>query len=50
VIRQERQPGDQYLPSAVAGGHFDLAKIRALKWEPTTGIEEGFRRTVESYE
>ena len=50
VIRQERGPSDQYIPSPVAGGHFDLAKIRALRWEPTTGIEEGFRRTVESYE
>jgi nucleoside-diphosphate-sugar epimerase len=50
VIRQERAPGDQYIPSAVAGGHFDLAKIRALGWEPTTGIEEGFWRTVKSYE
>ena len=50
VIRQERAPGDQYIASPVAGGHFDLAKIRALGWEPTTGIEEGFRRTVLSYE
>jgi len=50
VIRQERGPNDQYISSSVAGGHFDLAKIRALRWEPTTGIEEGFRRTVESYE
>lgn len=50
VIRQERPPGDQYIPSAVAGGHFDLAKIRALGWGPTTGIDEGFWRTVKSYE
>ena len=50
VIRQERAAGDQYIPSAVAGGHFDLAKIRELGWEPATGIEEGFWRTVKSYE
>ncbi|MGA7521610.1 MAG: NAD-dependent epimerase/dehydratase family protein [Acidobacteriaceae bacterium] len=50
VIRKERVPGDEYIPSAVAGGHFDLTKIRGLGWEPTTGIEEGFRRTVKSYE
>lgn len=50
VIRQERAPGDKYIPSEVAGGHFDLAKIRALGWGPSTGIEEGFRRTVKSYE
>lgn len=50
VVGQERAPGDQYIPSPVVGGHFDLAKIRSLGWEPTTGIEEGLRRTVESYE
>jgi UDP-glucuronate decarboxylase len=50
VIRQERKPGDSYLASAVSGGHFNLSRIKALGWQPTTGIEEGFRRTVESYE
>lgn len=50
VIRQERGPGDQYIPSSVSAGHFDLSKIKSLGWEPTTGIEEGFRRTVESYQ
>lgn len=50
VIRQDRAQGDSYLSSPVAGGHFDLGKIRSLGWEPTTGIEDGFRRTVESYE
>lgn len=50
VIRKERAPGDEYVPSAVAGGHFDLAKIRSLGWAPRTGIEDGFWRTVKSYE
>jgi UDP-glucuronate decarboxylase len=50
VIRQERLSGDPYLPSSVSGGHFDISKIRKLGWEPTTSIEEGFRRTVRSYE
>lgn len=50
VVRQERTAGDDYIPSPVAGGHFDLSRIRALGWEPSTGIEEGFRRTVRSYE
>ena len=26
-----------------------IDKIRALGWEPTTGIEEWFKKTVESY-
>jgi len=50
VVRRERDPGDPYIPSPVSGGCFDLSKIRALGWQPTTGIEEGFRRTVNSYE
>jgi nucleoside-diphosphate-sugar epimerase len=49
VIRQERKPDDPYIVSPVTGGHFDLAKIRSLGWEPTTGIEEGFMRTIKSY-
>jgi UDP-glucuronate decarboxylase len=49
VIRQERKPADQYVPSSVQGFQFDLAKINALGWHATTSIEEGFRRTVESY-
>jgi nucleoside-diphosphate-sugar epimerase len=50
VIRQERNPDDQYVPSPVGGFQFDLAKINALGWQATTSIEEGFRRTVESYD
>lgn len=50
VVRREREPGDPYIPSPVFAGHFDLSKIKALGWQPTTGIEEGFRRTVNSYE
>ncbi|HEY1810197.1 MAG TPA: NAD-dependent epimerase/dehydratase family protein [Acidobacteriaceae bacterium] len=50
VIRKAREGRDQYMPSTIAGGHFDLARIRALGWKPTTGIEEGFRRTVLSYQ
>ncbi len=50
VIRQERKPGDPYIVSPATGGHFNLSKIRSLGWEPVTGIEEGFARTVKSYE
>lgn len=50
VVRQERKPGDPYIASPVTGGHFDLSKIRSLGWGPTTGIEDGFTRTVKSYE
>lgn len=49
VVWHLRAQADAYVASTVSGGHLDITKIRALGWEPTTGIEEGFRRTVESY-
>lgn len=50
VLRQERSDKDPYIPSPNPGGHFDLSKIRSLGWVPKTGIEEGFWRTVKSYD
>lgn len=50
VVREARTESDSYIPSGCEGGHLDIAKIRALGWNPTTGIEEGFRRTVASYD
>ncbi len=50
VVREERKRDDQYVVSSVDGGHFDLSKIRSLGWGPTTSVEEGFLRTVNSYE
>jgi UDP-glucuronate decarboxylase len=50
VVRRERSPDDAYLVSPTPGGHFDISKIKSMGWAPTTGLEEGFRRTVKSYE
>jgi UDP-glucuronate decarboxylase len=50
VVRQERNPGDPYRASSIAGGHFDISKIRSLGWAPTTDLRTGFWRTVKSYE
>jgi nucleoside-diphosphate-sugar epimerase len=50
VIRKERTADDPYLPSPVIGGRLDISKVRALGWEPTTSVQDGFRRTVLSYE
>ena len=50
VIRERRAETDLYIQSPVHCGHLDISKIRALGWQPTIGIEEGFRRTVASYE
>ncbi len=50
VMRQERGREDPYIVSPVTGGHFDLSKIKSLGWQPTTSLEEGFARTVRSYQ
>jgi UDP-glucuronate decarboxylase len=39
-----------YMPSNDQGTAPSIDKIAALGWKPTTGIEEGFERTVKSYE
>lgn len=50
VIRQVSQSDIRNEADRVSAGHFDTSKIRSLGWEPTTTLEEGFRRTVKSYE
>jgi UDP-glucuronate decarboxylase len=49
VSFQERQVGDQYLASPVSRACPDIAKSRALGWEPRTTLAEGFKRTIASY-
>lgn len=39
-----------YLQSAVSRSCPDISKARALGWKPTTGVEEGFKRTIESFQ
>ena len=50
VVRKERIPGPMSLTAPASAGHFDISKIRALGWAPTTTLEEGFKRTVKSYD
>ena len=50
VVRQERDPRATSLAAPPSAGHFDISKIRSLGWGPTTSLEEGFLRTVKSYE
>lgn len=49
VLRQARAAGDAYLPSPLARTFPSTAKARALGWAPTTGLEQGFLRTLRSY-
>jgi nucleoside-diphosphate-sugar epimerase len=39
-----------YIPSPIAKGSLDSSKLRSLGWNPSISPEEGFRRTVLSYE
>jgi UDP-glucuronate decarboxylase len=45
-----RRPPAGYLQSKVSRGSLDTGKLRKLGWRPTVGLEEGFRRTVMSFE
>ncbi|MEK7748407.1 MAG: NAD-dependent epimerase/dehydratase family protein [Nitrospirota bacterium] len=49
VIRQERgdQPG--YLKSKITRNCPEISKMRGLGWEPKTSLQDGFRKTIESY-
>lgn len=49
VIRRDSAQGADYLKSGISRNCPDVSKIRALGWRPTTTIEAGFRRTIESF-
>jgi len=49
VVRQEPSLPKGYLRSAISRSCPDTSKARALGWNPVTGIDEGFRRTVQSF-
>jgi UDP-glucuronate decarboxylase len=49
VIRHAPDQSSTYLPSTVSRNCPDISKISALGWQPTTPIETGFRRTIESF-
>jgi UDP-glucuronate decarboxylase len=49
VVRHEETSSVGYIPSAVTRALPDVSKIARLGWQPTTGLEEGFRRTVRSF-
>ncbi|MHB1022593.1 MAG: NAD-dependent epimerase/dehydratase family protein [Acidobacteriaceae bacterium] len=48
VARRARVDAN-YSPSTIVSTVPDISKLKALGWTPTTTIEAGFRRTVESY-
>ena len=50
VRRQAPAPDASYLKSPVSAIRPDVSRLRALGWEPLVGLEEGFRKTIRSYE
>lgn len=49
VVRQVNRDSN-YLPSPVARSCPDIGKIAELGWRPSTGLSEGFKRAVLSYD
>lgn len=49
-VISKKQTDDGYLRSAVSRNSPDITKISQLGWKPVTSIEEGFRKTIISYE
>ncbi|BDC50928.1 dTDP-glucose 4,6-dehydratase [Bryobacterales bacterium F-183] len=43
----QRERASTYLPSTISRSCPDIARLRALGWEPGTSVEEGFRRTIQ---
>lgn len=40
---------DSYLKSPISRSYPTIDKIKSLGWSPTTGLQDGFRRTIQSY-
>lgn len=50
VILEPATQNAGYLQSRISRNCPDISKVRTLGWEPTTTIEEGFYKTVRSFE
>lgn len=49
VVLNEAAKSPNYLKSKIARNCPDISKIRHLGWEPTTPVQEGFKRTIQNY-
>jgi UDP-glucuronate decarboxylase len=49
VIKQLNKEDNNYLKSSLKRNSPNISKIRELNWCPLVSIEEGFKRTIESY-
>jgi UDP-glucuronate decarboxylase len=49
TVERRARPDPNYFVSPIRSTVPNIDKARALGWQPTHSIEQGFRRTVESY-
>jgi len=49
VIFKERNSSELYTASSISITCPDITKIKSLGWKPMTSLEDGFRKTIESY-
>jgi nucleoside-diphosphate-sugar epimerase len=50
VLFEHRKESDRYLPSQVSVTCPDITLAKSLGWSPITSIENGFRKTIDSYQ
>lgn len=49
VIFQKRKKNDRYVESPIKFNYPSTAKLRKLGWKPHYSLQEGFKRTIESF-
>lgn len=49
VIRKDREKSEHYMESPIERCRPNIEKMKSLGWKPRYSLEEGFRRTIESY-
>lgn len=49
-IEYRNRTDSNYIPSKITGPAPDISALENMGWKPATSVEEGFRRTVKSYE
>jgi nucleoside-diphosphate-sugar epimerase len=49
VVKKDVVQSTEYLRSSILRSCPDISKVRMLGWQPSTSIDEGFRRTIRSF-
>lgn len=49
IVREEQSLREGYVKSRISRACPDISKIRALGWQPTHSVKDGFSRTIRSF-